>query len=51
MDDFTVRCEQRRMDGRDEMLEVIAGQKFMTLAMCRDREPYLVSVNYALQPH
>jgi len=47
MDDFRIRYEKRSMDDRGEMLEIVAGQKFMTLAMCRDREPYLVSVNYA----
>ena len=32
------------------MLDVIAGQGIMTLAMCKDNEPYLVTVNYGFEP-
>jgi nitroimidazol reductase NimA-like FMN-containing flavoprotein (pyridoxamine 5'-phosphate oxidase superfamily) len=32
------------------MLEIIAGQGVMTLAMCKDNEPYLVTVNYGFEP-
>jgi len=30
-----------------ELLEIIQGQEHLTLALCRDHEPYLVTVNYA----
>jgi nitroimidazol reductase NimA-like FMN-containing flavoprotein (pyridoxamine 5'-phosphate oxidase superfamily) len=30
-----------------EMREVLHGQTYMTLAMCKDGEPYLVTMNYA----
>lgn len=32
------------------MLEVIRGQKYMTLAFCRDGEPYLATVSYGYDP-
>jgi hypothetical protein len=35
---------------RAELLEVIAGQRIMTLAMARESQPYLITVNYAFDP-
>jgi len=34
------------MQEKAEMLNVIASQRVMTIAMCRDSEPYLVPLNY-----
>jgi len=45
---------QRRAElaiaGPAELLEIIQGQKHMTLALCCDNEPYLVTVNYGYDP-
>lgn len=47
------RYHLRRYDmamERDEMEEVIAGQNHLMLALCRDNEPYLATLNYAYDP-
>jgi len=45
------RYHPRRMEkdlpDRAEQLAVIRSQKFLTFAVCRDNEPYLVTMNYA----
>jgi nitroimidazol reductase NimA-like FMN-containing flavoprotein (pyridoxamine 5'-phosphate oxidase superfamily) len=41
---------ERAITSPDELLEIIAGQKHMTLALCRGGEPYLVTVNYGYDP-
>jgi nitroimidazol reductase NimA-like FMN-containing flavoprotein (pyridoxamine 5'-phosphate oxidase superfamily) len=38
---------EKMFTGRAELLEVIAGQRIMTLAMVDAGQPYLVTVNYA----
>jgi nitroimidazol reductase NimA-like FMN-containing flavoprotein (pyridoxamine 5'-phosphate oxidase superfamily) len=35
---------------RAALLEVLAGQRIMTLAMAKDGQPYLVTVDYAFDP-
>jgi len=40
------RRPEKTIADEQEMVEVIRGQKVMTLAMARDNEPYLVTVNY-----
>lgn len=37
----------RAMTDKNEISRVINEQKFMTVAMCKDNEPYLVTVNYS----
>jgi len=44
------RYHLRRDDmvmGENEMMEVIEQQSYLMLALCRDGEPYLATVNYA----
>lgn len=44
---YHLRRIERDMPDRNEQLAVIRGQKFLSLAMARADEPYLVSLNYA----
>jgi uncharacterized protein len=45
-----LRRKDKQITGERELLEIIQGQQFMTLAMCKDQEPYLVSLNYGFDP-
>ncbi|HOX06227.1 MAG TPA: pyridoxamine 5'-phosphate oxidase family protein [Planctomycetota bacterium] len=42
-----MRRQDRAMPDRAEQLDVIRGSRFLTLAMSRDNQPYLVSLCYA----
>lgn len=44
---YHLRRMDRDMSDRREQLAVIRGQKVLTLAMCREGEPYLVALDYA----
>lgn len=44
---YHLRRIERDMPDRADQLDVVRGQKFMTVAMARDNQPYLVSLNYA----
>jgi nitroimidazol reductase NimA-like FMN-containing flavoprotein (pyridoxamine 5'-phosphate oxidase superfamily) len=46
MDEYHLRRQEKAMTARGEMLDIIRGQKYMTLAMCSDNKPYLATVNY-----
>jgi len=50
MDRYHTRHPERELTA-EEINQVIAGQRMMTLAMCKDNEPYLVSVNFAYDLH
>ena len=41
---------EKMFTDRAELLEIIAGQRLMTLAMVKDGEPYLIAVNYGFDP-
>ncbi len=41
------RRPEKAIPERSEMLEVLRSQKYMTLAMALNHEPYLATVNYA----
>jgi uncharacterized protein len=43
------RRPEKVIADEQEMLEIIDGQAVMTLAMCKDYEPYLVTVNYGYE--
>lgn len=43
---YHLRRTERAITDPAELLEIIQGQKHMTLALCRDNEPYLATVNY-----
>jgi uncharacterized protein len=44
------RRPEKAITIRTEMLDIIDGQAIMTLAMCKENEPYLVTVDYAFDP-
>jgi uncharacterized protein len=44
---FHPRRTDKDMPDSAEQLAVIRSQRFLTMAMCREDEPYLVSLNYA----
>lgn len=46
-DTYHLRRMEREMPDRADQLAVLRGQKFLTLAMAKDNQPYLVSLNYA----
>jgi len=47
---YHLRRADRAMPSREEMLAVIAGQNHMTLALCKEGEPYLATVSYGFDP-
>ncbi len=44
---YHLRRIERDMPDRADQLSVLRGQKFLTLAMCKDGRPYVVALNYA----
>ncbi len=47
MDTYHLRRPEQAIADPAEMQAIIESQKYMTLALCRENEPYLVTVNYA----
>lgn len=43
---YHLRRPEKAIADFDEIGEIIRQQKFMTLALCRQNEPYLVTLNY-----
>ncbi len=46
MKKYHLRRQEREIKSPNELLSIIRRQKYLTLAMCWNREPYLVSLNY-----
>jgi len=46
MQTYHLRRSEKAIANPTEMWAIIAGQKYMTLALCKDNMPYLVTVNY-----
>lgn len=46
-DKYHLRRSEKAIDARDEMLAIIGSAPHMTIAMCRDGNPYLVTLNHA----
>ncbi|MHA2272932.1 MAG: pyridoxamine 5'-phosphate oxidase family protein [Candidatus Hodarchaeales archaeon] len=44
---YHLRRSEKAITEKTELVEIIHSQKFMTLALSRKNEPYLVTVNYA----
>lgn len=44
---YHLRRAEKAITAPEELLAVIRSQKFLTLALCQDHEPYLVTMNYA----
>lgn len=47
MESYHIRRREKAITDQREMDEILAGQMYMTVAMCKDGEPYLVPLNYA----
>ena len=47
---YHMRRKEKEIKGDKELLELLGSRPFITIAMCRDDEPYLVTVNYAVDP-
>lgn len=45
MDHYHLRDPEKALS-QQEQLEVIRSQRFLSIAMCRDNRPYLVTMNY-----
>jgi nitroimidazol reductase NimA-like FMN-containing flavoprotein (pyridoxamine 5'-phosphate oxidase superfamily) len=50
MSPYHTRHPDKAIENQEEIFEVIRGQRLLTIAMCKDGEPYLVTVNYAFDP-
>ena len=46
MTDYHFHHPEKMFTDRAELLEIIGGQRLMTLAMAVDGQPYLITVNY-----
>ena len=44
---YHMRRKDKEIKRRPEILNLIMKQEFMTIAMCRDNEPYLITVDYS----
>jgi nitroimidazol reductase NimA-like FMN-containing flavoprotein (pyridoxamine 5'-phosphate oxidase superfamily) len=47
MKKYHMRRQELEIKSKKKMQEIIAGQECMTIAMCKGREPYLVTVTYS----
>jgi len=43
---YHMRLEEREITDRDQIAEVLRNGKYAVIAMCRDNEPYVVTMNY-----
>ena len=50
MEQYHMRRKELAIKSESEMLKVLKGQRFLTLAMCAEDKPYLVSLNYSYDP-
>ncbi len=46
MSTYHLRRQEKTIADQDELVAIIRGQKYLTLALCYNDEPYLVSLNY-----
>jgi hypothetical protein len=47
MKKYHMRRQELEMKSKRTMREILAGQECMTIAMCKGKEPYLVTVTYS----
>jgi len=47
MKKYHIRRQELEIKSKKTMREIIAGQECMTIAMCKGKEPYLVTVTYS----
>jgi nitroimidazol reductase NimA-like FMN-containing flavoprotein (pyridoxamine 5'-phosphate oxidase superfamily) len=44
---YPMRRSQWEIEDKDEIKKILRSSPFVTLAMCSDNQPYLVTVNHA----
>jgi nitroimidazol reductase NimA-like FMN-containing flavoprotein (pyridoxamine 5'-phosphate oxidase superfamily) len=47
---YHLRRRDKMIRTKKEIFEIVRSQKYLTLALCLGREPYLVSLNYGFDP-
>lgn len=47
MKTYTMRRKKKTISSQEEIFSIINQQSFMTIALCANNEPYLVSLDYA----
>jgi nitroimidazol reductase NimA-like FMN-containing flavoprotein (pyridoxamine 5'-phosphate oxidase superfamily) len=50
MPGYHMRRTEKEINDPKELEKILSGQRIATFAMCRDTEPYLVTLNYAYVP-
>jgi uncharacterized protein len=50
MSEFHFRRPDKMIEERSELLDIVAGQQIMSLALCCGDQPYLVTVDYVFDP-
>ena len=50
MTDYHFHHPEKMFTDQAELLEIIMGQRLMTLAMIKEGEPYLITMNYGFDP-
>jgi nitroimidazol reductase NimA-like FMN-containing flavoprotein (pyridoxamine 5'-phosphate oxidase superfamily) len=43
-----IRRKEKEIESEDQMLSIIERAKYVTMAMCNDNEPYLVTISHGL---
>ncbi len=47
MNSYHMRRSEKKIKNQEEIIDIINSQKYLTMAMSKDDEPYLVTLNYA----
>ena len=47
---YHLRRQEKALTTREALLEIIHSQRYLTLALCKEGQPYLVTVNYGFDP-
>jgi nitroimidazol reductase NimA-like FMN-containing flavoprotein (pyridoxamine 5'-phosphate oxidase superfamily) len=50
MEKYHLRRSDKKIKNPEEIMAIIKRQEYLTLAMCRDNNPYLVTLNYGFHP-
>lgn len=46
MKSYHMRRSEKKIENKEDIFDIINSQKYLTMAMCKDGEPYLVTLNY-----
>jgi nitroimidazol reductase NimA-like FMN-containing flavoprotein (pyridoxamine 5'-phosphate oxidase superfamily) len=45
-----IRRKEKEIKDKEEMIDILKGAKYVTIAMCKGEEPYLVTLNHGYDP-